>query len=124
MNEWMKDGKLVKGTDQNLGGTMRLGSYEARLKKDTKISKIYNSFKIQERHRHRYEVNNRYRKKLENSGLIFSGINKELNVVETIELKNHPWFVASQFHPELKSRVNRAHPLFREFVKASVKELK
>ena len=65
-----------------------------------------------------------FTKKLENSGLIFSGINKELNVVETIELKNHPWFVASQFHPELKSRVNRAHPLFREFVKASVKELK
>ena len=106
------------------GGTMRLGAYDCELKIGTKAFAAYRKKGISERHRHRYEVNNRYRKKLENSGLIFSGINKELNVVETIELKNHPWFVASQFHPELKSRVNRAHPLFREFVKASVKELK
>ena len=106
------------------GGTMRLGAYDCELKIGTKVFAAYRRKGISERHRHRYEVNNRYRKKLENSGLIFSGINKELNVVETIELKNHPWFVASQFHPELKSRVNRAHPLFREFVKASVKELK
>ena len=106
------------------GGTMRLGAYDCELKIGTKAFAAYRRKGISERHRHRYEVNNRYRNKLENSGLIFSGINKELNVVETIELKNHPWFVASQFHPELKSRVNRAHPLFREFVKASVKELK
>ena len=106
------------------GGTMRLGAYDCELKIGTKAFAAYRKKGISERHRHRYEVNNKYRKKLENSGLIFSGINKELNVVETIELKNHPWFVASQFHPELKSRVNRAHPLFREFVKASVKELK
>ena len=106
------------------GGTMRLGAYDCELKIGTKAFAAYRKKGISERHRHRYEVNNRYRKKLENSGLIFSGINKELNVVEIIELKNHPWFVASQFHPELKSRVNRAHPLFREFVKASVKELK
>ena len=106
------------------GGTMRLGAYDCELKIGTKAFAAYRKKGISERHRHRYEVNNRYRKKLENSGLIFSGINNELNVVETIELKNHPWFVASQFHPELKSRVNRAHPLFREFVKASVKELK
>ena len=105
------------------GGTMRLGAYDCELKIGTKAFAAYRRKSISERHRHRYEVNNRYRKKLENSGLIFSGINKELNVVEIIELKNHPWFVASQFHPELKSRVNRAHPLFREFVKASVKEL-
>jgi len=106
------------------GGTMRLGAYDCELKIGTKAFAAYRRKGISERHRHRYEVNNRYRKKLENSGLIFSGINKELDVVEAIELKNHPWFVASQFHPELKSRVNRAHPLFREFVKASVKELK
>ena len=106
------------------GGTMRLGAYDCELKIGTKAFAAYRRKGISERHRHRYEVNNRYRKKLENSGLIFSGTNKELDVVETIELKNHPWFVASQFHPELKSRVNRAHPLFREFVKASVKELK
>ena len=105
------------------GGTMRLGAYDCELKIGTKAFAAYRKKGISERHRHRYEVNNRYRKKLENSGLIFSGINEELNVVEIIELKNHPWFVASQFHPELKSRVNRAHPLFREFVKASVKEL-
>ena len=106
------------------GGTMRLGAYDCELKIGTKAFAAYRRKGISERHRHRYEVNNRYRKKLENSGLIFSGINKELDVVEAIELKNHPWFVASQFHPELKSRVNRAHPLFREFIKASVKKLK
>jgi CTP synthase len=69
-------------------------------------------------------VNNRYRKKLENNGLIFSGLNMELGVVETVEIKDHPWFVAGQFHPELKSRVNKAHPLFREFIKASVRRMK
>ena len=77
--------------------------------------------KISERHRHRYEVNNRYKKTLEKNGMVFSGINQELRVVEAIEVKNHPWFVASQFHPELKSRINKAHPLFREFIKAAVK---
>ena len=74
MSEWTKDGKLMKGTDKDLGGTMRLGNYEARLKKDTKISKIYNSLKINERHRHRYEVNINYRKDFEKKGMIFSGL--------------------------------------------------
>ena len=69
-------------------------------------------------------MNNRYRKKLENNGLIFSGLNMELGVIETVEIQDHPWFVAGQFHPELKSRVNKAHPLFREFIKASVKGIK
>ena len=103
------------------GGTMRLGAYDCEIKTGTKAYAAYRKKKISERHRHRYEVNNRYRNRLEKSGLIFSGINSDLGVVETIEIKGHPWFVAGQFHPELKSRVNRAHPLFREFIKASVK---
>ena len=103
------------------GGTMRLGAYECEVKIGTKTYSAYKKKKISERHRHRYEVNNRYKKTLEKNGLVFSGINQELRVVETIELKNHPWFIASQFHPELKSRINKAHPLFREFIKAAVK---
>jgi len=103
------------------GGTMRLGAYDCEIKTGTRAYAAYRKKKISERHRHRYEVNNRYRNRLEKSGLIFSGVNSDLGVVETIEIKDHPWFVAGQFHPELKSRVNRAHPLFREFIKASVK---
>ena len=103
------------------GGTMRLGAYNCELKTGTKTYAAYRKKKISERHRHRYEVNNRFRKKLQKNGLIFSGINKELGVVETIEIKDHPWFIASQYHPELKSRVNKAHPLFRDFVKAALK---
>ena len=103
------------------GGTMRLGAYECEIKVGTKAFSAYRTKKISERHRHRYEVNNKYKKTLEKNGMVFSGINQELRVVEAIEVKNHPWFVASQFHPELKSRINKAHPLFREFIKASVK---
>ena len=103
------------------GGTMRLGAYDCEIKPGTRAYAAYRKKKISERHRHRYEVNNRYRNRLEKSGLIFSGVNSDLGVVETIEIKGHPWFVAGQFHPELKSRVNRAHPLFREFIKASAK---
>ena len=103
------------------GGTMRLGAYDCEIKTGTRAYAAYRKKKVSERHRHRYEVNNRYRNRLEKSGLIFSGVNSDLGVVETIEIKGHPWFVAGQFHPELKSRVNRAHPLFREFIKASVK---
>jgi CTP synthase len=99
---------------------MRLGAYNCTLKKGTKSFNAYGKTEISERHRHRWEVNNRYRKRLEKCGLIISGINKDLNLVEIIELKNHPWFVATQFHPELKSRINSTHPLFRDFVKAAV----
>ena len=101
------------------GGTMRLGAYECKLKTGTKTYAAYRSKKISERHRHRYEVNNRYRKILEKFGLVISGVNDSLGVVESIEISNHPWFVAGQFHPELKSRVNKAHPLFRNFIKAA-----
>jgi CTP synthase len=112
----MESQKAIKAK----GGTMRLGAYDCTLKKRTKAFKAYGRSKISERHRHRWEVNNRYRKRLEKCGLIISGINKELNLVEIIEFNNHPWFVATQFHPELKSRINSAHPLFRDFVKATV----
>ncbi len=119
MSEWTKDGKLMKGTDKDLGGTMRLGSYEARLKKDTKISKIYNSLIIQERHRHRYEVNINYKNDFEAKGMIFSGISPDNKLPEIIELSDHPWFVGVQFHPEFKSRPLSPHPLFSSFIKAA-----
>jgi CTP synthase len=105
------------------GGTMRLGAYDCQIETGTKSFSAYRKKQISERHRHRWEVNNRYRDRLEKNGLKISGINKELNLVEIIELPNHPWYVAGQFHPELKSRVSKAHPLFREFIKASVKHL-
>ena len=105
------------------GGTMRLGAYDCELESGSKAQKAYGRKKISERHRHRWEVNNRYRDRLEKNGLRISGINLELNLVEIVELKNHPWYVAGQFHPELKSRVSKAHPLFRDFIKASVKHL-
>ena len=101
------------------GGTMRLGAYDCEIKPGTKTYAAYRKKKISERHRHRYEVNNRFRNRLEKYGLIFSGVNSDLGVIEAIEIKDHPWFVAGQFHPELKSRVNKAHPLFREFIRAS-----
>ena len=103
------------------GGTMRLGAYDCTIKTGTKTYSAYRSKKISERHRHRYEVNNRYKNRLEKAGMIISGVNDSLGVVETIEISDHPWFVAGQFHPELKSRVNKAHPLFRDFIKASKK---
>ena len=102
------------------GATMRLGSYPCNVQENTNAFNAYGIHEINERHRHRYEVNNIYKVKLKSSGLIFSGTNKELNLVEMIEIKDHPWFVGVQFHPELKSRVVNAHPLFREFISAAV----
>ena len=102
------------------GGTMRLGSYSCDLKPKTETAREYRKKYITERHRHRWEVNNRYRNRLEDHGLVVSGINTDLNLVEIIEYPDHPWFIASQFHPELKSRLNGAHPLFRGFIGAAV----
>jgi len=119
INEWNKDGKLIKGTDKNLGGTMRLGLYAAKLKENSLIQKIYKSKIIQERHRHRYEVNVGYKDKFEKKGMIFSGLSPDNKLPEIIELKNHPWFVAVQFHPEFKSRPLMPHPLFSSFIKAA-----
>jgi CTP synthase len=116
---WNRDGKLIKGTDKDLGGTMRLGLYDAKLKKNSLIRKIYKSKLIKERHRHRYEVNISYKDKFERNGLIFSGLSPDNKLPEIIELKNHPWFVAVQFHPEFKSRPLAPHPLFSSFIKAA-----
>jgi CTP synthase len=119
INEWTKDGQMIKGTDKDLGGTMRLGSYDAKLKNNSKIRKIYNSKLIKERHRHRYEVNIAYRDKFEKKGMIFSGLSPDNKLPEIIELKNHPWFIGVQFHPEFKSRPLAPHPLFSSFIKAA-----
>jgi CTP synthase len=119
ITEWNRDGRLIKGTDKDLGGTMRLGLYEAKLKENSMIRKIYKSNLIQERHRHRYEVNISYKDKFEKNGLIFSGLSPDNKLPEIIELKNHPWFIAVQFHPEFKSRPLAPHPLFSSFIKAA-----
>jgi len=103
------------------GGTMRLGAYECLVKKGTKAFRAYQSEHISERHRHRYEVNNQYREALTKNGMVVSGLSPDQNLVEMVELRTHPWFVGCQFHPELKSRAMRAHPLFRDFVKAALK---
>ncbi len=101
------------------GATMRLGAYPCILKKKTKALDAYKKPKISERHRHRYEVNNKFRDVLEKNGMIISGLSPDEKLIEMIELEDHPWFVGCQFHPELKSRATNAHPLFREFVKAA-----
>ena len=102
------------------GGTMRLGEYPCNLTKNTKASQIYGKSRISERHRHRYEFNNKYLKKFEDAGMIASGVNPNGSLVEIIELKNHPWFIGVQFHPEYKSTVENPHPLFVRFVKAAL----
>ena len=119
INEWSKNGKLFKGTDKDLGGTMRLGSYEAKLKENSLIKSIYKSASINERHRHRYEVNIKYKDDFEKKGMIFSGISPDKKLPEIIELENHPWFIGVQFHPEFKSRPLSPHPLFSSFIKAA-----
>ncbi len=119
LEEWQKGKKRIKGSEKNLGGTMRLGLYDAVLKNNSFISKIYSGKKIKERHRHRYEVNIKYKNDFEKKGLIFSALSPDGLLPEIIELKNHPWFVGVQFHPEFKSRPFTPHPLFSSFVKAA-----
>ncbi len=106
------------------GGTMRLGSYLCHLKKGTTAQKVYNANSVQERHRHRFEFNNKYRGLFEKEGMVFSGLYKEKDLVEIIELKDHPWFIAVQFHPEFKSQPLSPHPLFKSFVEASIRSKK
>ena len=104
----------------DLGGTMRLGLYPCQLVPGTKAAAAYGEGVVYERHRHRFEFNNHYRERLAQAGLIVSGVSPDGRLVEIIELRDHPWFVASQFHPEFKSRPNRPHPLFRDFIKAAM----
>ena len=105
---------------KQMGGTMRLGGYKCVLKDGTKAQAAYDEKEITERHRHRYEFNNAFREILENSGLVIAGISPDGLLVEIVERNDHPWFVACQFHPEFKSTPMKAHPLFRDFIKASL----
>ena len=105
---------------EDIGGTLRLGSYPCVLNKDSKAYALYGEEVIHERHRHRYEVNNDYRQALSDNGMMLSGISPDGRIVEMIEIPDHPFFVATQAHPELKSRPNRPHPLFRGFIAAAL----
>jgi CTP synthase len=104
------------------GGTMRLGAYDCEITKGSKVSKAYHTLKISERHRHRYEFNNKYLKQFQESELVPVGFNPDTGLVEIVEIANHPWFVGVQFHPELKSTVENPHPLFISFVRACLSQ--
>ena len=116
----MEEQKKIKG----MGGTMRLGKYPCKLKKSTKVYNIYQTLNVSERHRHRYEFNNKYLDEYEKSGMIAAGINPNENLVEIIEIIDHPWFIGVQFHPEYKSTVAKPHPLFVDFVRAALEHKK
>jgi CTP synthase len=119
MTAWQKDQATeVRTATNDLGGTMRLGSYPCNLVKETMAEKIYGKNSITERHRHRYEVNLNYKTNFEKVGVVFAGMSPDGNLTEIIELKNHKFFVAVQFHPELKSRPFSPHPIFCAFVRA------
>ena len=121
MTEWNIRNKVVKRTkDNDLGATMRLGSYPCHIKNLSLASKIYKRKLIKERHRHRYEVNPMYRSKIEKNGLVFSGFSKDKKLLEIVENQNHKWFLAVQFHPELKSKPFKPHPIFLSFIKNSL----
>lgn len=123
MTEWLKGNMLEKRSKVgDLGGTMRLGAYTAHLKNGTRIANIYASSEISERHRHRFEVNHEYVEKLEENGLIFSGMSPDGVLPETIEYADHPWFIGVQYHPELKSRPLEPHPLFASFIEAALEQ--
>jgi len=123
MTEWLRGNALEKRQAAgDMGGTMRLGAYQAHLKADTKIAEIYGDETISERHRHRYEVNNQYIERLEEAGLVFSGMSPDGLLPETIEYADHPWFIGVQYHPELKSRPFEPHPLFAGFIAAAIEQ--
>ena len=123
MTEWMRGNELEQRRQGgDLGGTMRLGAFNARLQAGSKIADIYGGTQISERHRHRYEVNTRYRERLETAGLSFAGLSPDGLLPETVEYKDHPWFIGVQYHPELKSRPFEPHPLFRSFIAAAVEQ--
>lgn len=123
MEEWTKGNeKVTRDASTDLGGTMRLGAYPARLKEGSLVAQVYGSLEISERHRHRYEVNTAYIPRLEKAGMIFSGMSPDGRLPEIVELEGHPWFIGVQFHPELKSRPFEPHPLFASFIAAAVKQ--
>jgi len=123
MTEWMKGNELeIRKAGGDLGGTMRLGAFDATLKAGSKIAEIYGSTHISERHRHRYEVNTRYRERLEQAGMSFAGMSPDGLLPETVEYPDHPWFIGVQYHPELKSKPFDPHPLFRSFIAAAIEQ--
>ncbi len=122
LHEWVKDNKKFKQDLQNLGGSMRLGSYKSKLEKGTKVYDIYQKLIIHERHRHRYEVNYNFVNDIKKSGIVVSGISPDGNLVEAMERKDHPWFIGVQFHPELKSTPFKPHRIFNSYIKASMKK--
>ena len=120
LTEWMRGNELeVRASEGDLGGTMRLGAYRAKLREGSRIAAIYGTTDISERHRHRYEVNTRYREALEENGMLFAGLSPDGLLPETVEYPGHPWFVGVQYHPELKSRPFEPHPLFASFIAAA-----
>ena len=121
LKEWVQGNHTVaRKVDADKGGTMRLGAYNAVLTEGSKVAEIYGSTSIEERHRHRYEVDTKYREKLEDCGMVFSGMSPDGKLPEIVEWKDHPWFIGVQFHPELKSKPFKPHPLFDSFIKAAV----
>ncbi|WP_332714515.1 CTP synthase [Pelagibacterium mangrovi] len=123
MTEWVKENnKEQRGEDTDLGGTMRLGAYPAQLVRGSRVADIYGTNRISERHRHRFEVNMKYRKVLEANGLLFSGLSPDGTLPEIVERTDHPWFIGVQYHPELKSRPFEPHPLFKSFISAAVEQ--
>jgi len=123
MTEWVKDNQvLTRDGDTDLGGTMRLGAYDCGLSPESRVRAIYDTASISERHRHRYEVNTRYKERLEAAGMTFSGMSPDGVLPEIVELPDHPWFIGVQFHPELKSRPFEPHPLFTSFIEAAVNQ--
>ncbi len=123
MTEWMRGNELEqRAENQDLGGTMRLGAYQAELDGGSRVAEIYGTEEISERHRHRYEVNMRYRQALETAGMIVSGVSPDGLLPEIVEIPKHPWFIGVQFHPELKSRPFDPHPLFESFIAAAVRQ--
>jgi CTP synthase len=123
LKEWVQGNAAVtRRTDDAKGGTMRLGAYSAVLAEGSLAARVYGTSVIEERHRHRYEVDIRYRDRLEACGLLFSGMSPDNRLPEIVEWKGHPWFIGVQFHPELKSRPFEPHPLFKSFIEAAVEQ--
>ena len=123
LKEWVEGNRTIeRAVDDDKGGTMRLGAYNATLKEGSKVAEVYNDTAISERHRHRYEVDIKYRKQLEDCGLIFSGMSPDGKLPEIVEAKDHPWYIGVQYHPELKSKPFEPHPLFRDFVGAALEK--
>ncbi len=123
LTEWVRGNQLERrGAGDNLGGTMRLGGYDATLTPGSRVSDIYGATSIRERHRHRYEVNINYKQRLEKQGLLFSGMSPDGQLPEIVEIPDHPWFIGVQFHPELRSKPFDPHPLFTSFIKAAVEQ--